>query len=213
MQPIETLEDISKGLSALREIDPGLHPVIDFAGEVPLRRRSPDLKGLIQIVVAQQVSVASAGAIFARLEQRADPLDLPTLQRISDENLVEAGLSRPKIRTVRAIQTACECGLDLRDLADRPAEEAHATLCTIKGIGRWSADIFLLFCAGHPDIFPSGDLALRHAVHDALGLNEIPSIKDLDRISARWAPWRGVSARLFWAWYKANREGRETLPV
>lgn len=213
MKPIASLDDIAVGLDGLKKLDPELIPVIAFAGEVPLRRRRADLKGLLQIIVGQQVSVASAAAIFDRFEQRVDPLDLNGITNCSDADLADIGLSRPKIRTVRAIQAACEEGLDLEHLAICPADEAHAKLCTIKGIGRWTADIFLLFCAGHPDIFPSGDLALRYAVRDALALEETPSIKELDEIAAKWAPWRGISARLFWAWYKANKQGRETLPL
>ncbi len=184
-----------------------------IAGEVPLRRRRSDFAGLANIIVAQQVSVASASAIFSRLETVLRPFDSDVLARLTDEELASAGLSRPKIRTLRAVGEALKGGLDLADLARRPPVEAHAKLCAIKGVGRWSADVFLLFCAGHPDIFPSGDVALQNAVRDAFALEGRPSIKELDAIAARWAPWRGVAARLFWAYYKENRRGRETLPV
>jgi DNA-3-methyladenine glycosylase II len=211
--PIESLNDISEGVAALRQSDPRLEPVIAAAGEIPLRRRPADFAGLAQIITGQQVSVASASAIFGRLEALVRPLDATTLSGFSDEDLMGVGLSRPKIRTLRAVEEACMSGLDLSQLASRPAEEAHAELCRIKGIGRWSADIFLLFCAGHPDVFPSGDLALQAAVQDAFGLGERPNPQELDVMAETWMPWRGVAARVFWAWYRVRKQGRETMPV
>jgi len=213
MKPIATDADVQEGLIALIAGDPRLEEIARIAGPLPLRRRTADFEGLAQIITGQQVSVASAAAIFARLQKLVVPLTAERLAVFSDEDLAGAGLSRPKIRTLRAVSTTCADGLDLAKLAARPAEDAHAALCTIKGIGRWSADIFLLFCAGHPDIFPSGDLALQVAVANALGLGEKPGPKELDKIAAEWAPNRAVAARLFWAWYKVQKQGRETLPV
>lgn len=213
MKPIDSLAVIEEGLDHLKRADPRLVAVADTAGEVPLRRRSADFAGLVNIVVAQQVSVASANAIFGRVEALVQPFEAVTLAGITDEELGKAGLSRPKIRTVRAIAGAVVGGLDLTHLAERPAEEAHEALCRIRGVGRWTADIYLLFCAGHPDVFPSGDLALQNAVRDAFGFEERPKPEALDEIAGLWAPWRGVAARLFWAYYKAVKEGRETVPV
>lgn len=213
MTAITSLDDILDGIAALQRQDPSLAPIIQAAGEIPLRRRAADFAGLARIVISQQVSIASAAAIFGRLENLVRPLDPATLAGVSDEELASAGVSRPKIRTLRAIEDACRSGLDLAHLAECPAADAHTELCRIKGIGRWSADIFLLFCAGHPDIFPSGDLALQIAVRDAFGLKEKPSPATLDRMAEAWAPWRGVAARLFWAWYGVQKQGRETLPL
>ncbi|MFN4012037.1 MAG: DNA-3-methyladenine glycosylase family protein [Pannonibacter sp.] len=213
MQPIESLDDIATGLAALPVLDPRLTEVLAVAGDVPLRRREANFAALVGIVVSQQVSVASARAIFARLETLVSPLEAETLSRFTDEDLAGAGLSRPKIRTIRAMADAVAAGLDLGHLATVPAADAEAQLCAIKGIGRWTSDIFLLFCAGHPDIFPSGDIALQNAVRDAFGLDARPDPKTLDAIAASWSPWRGVAARLFWAYYAATRGGKESLPV
>nr|WP_319384567.1 DNA-3-methyladenine glycosylase 2 family protein [uncultured Roseibium sp.] len=213
MRPIETDEDVQAGLTALIAAHPDLAAVSRATGTLPLRRRTADFAGLTQIVTAQQVSVASAAAIFERVRTLVSPLTPDTLACFSDEDLSAAGLSRPKIRTLRAVAAACQSGLDLARFTEKPAGEAHAALCEIKGIGRWSADIFLLFCAGHPDVFPSGDLALQIAVQDALGLAERPAVHDLDGIALKWAPHRAVAARLFWAWYRVMKNGRETLPV
>ncbi len=213
MKPIVTEDDIRAGLAALISADTRLARIADLAGPLPLRRRAANFEGLAQIVAGQQVSVASAAAIFGRLQALVTPLTAEQLFGFSDEDLAGAGLSRPKIRTLRAVSAACLDGLDLAGLAEAPADEAHARLCAIKGIGRWSADIFLLFCAGHPDIFPSGDLALRIAVGDALALPDKPPVKDLDTIAADWAPHRAIAARLFWAWYRVRKQGREAMPL
>ncbi|MEP3277907.1 MAG: DNA-3-methyladenine glycosylase 2 family protein [Stappiaceae bacterium] len=205
--------EIALGLKSLLEADTRLVEIIDQAGDIPLRLRPAGLESLCQIVVSQQVSVASAAAIWGRVQPLIEPFDETTLAATSDEQLGIAGLSRPKIRTIRAIQNALKNGLDLEKIATIPAEDAHAALCCIKGIGRWSADIYLLFCAGHPDIFPSGDVALQHAVHQGFKLNDRPDVKTLDHIAERWAPWRGVAARVFWAYYRTIKQGRETLPV
>ncbi|MBG6174718.1 DNA-3-methyladenine glycosylase II [Labrenzia sp. EL_208] len=213
MKPIATKDDVQAGLRELIANDPRLKPIAGKAGELPLRRRAANFAGLAQIITAQQVSVASATAIFQRVQALVTPLTAEALASFSDEDLAGAGLSRPKVRTLRAVGAACENGLELARLTESPADEAHAQLCAIKGIGRWSADIFLLFCAGHPDIFPSGDLALQIAVRDAFGLDEKPTPKELDDIALRWAPNRAIAARLFWAWYRVLKQGRETLPV
>jgi len=213
VQAIETLEDIQTGLEDLCRLDERLIEVRKVAGDIPLRRRAADYEGLAQIITGQQVSTASAAAIFARLKATLAPLDPAAVAATSDEVLQSAGLSRPKIRTLRAVAEACSGGLDLQSLALSPAEEAHAALCSIKGIGPWTADIFLLFCAGHPDVFPSGDLALQIAVERSLGLEDRPSAKALARIAESWSPWRAVAARLFWAWYREDKQGREVLPV
>ncbi|NVK34685.1 MAG: DNA-3-methyladenine glycosylase 2 family protein [Rhodobacteraceae bacterium] len=185
------------------------------AGPLPLRRKPATFASLANIITSQQVSVASAAAIFKRLEEHFGPggITAQAIRDSSDEELASLGQSRPKIRTLRAVADACISGLDLGALANEPADIAHARLCEIKGIGRWSADIYLLFCAGHPDVFPSGDLALQVAVKMAFELPDRPTIKELDARAADWAPVRGIAARLFWAWYKVHKQGKETLPL
>lgn len=213
MKPIATDHDVETGLQALIAKDQRLSPIAEIAGPLPLRRRKADFEGLAQIITGQQVSTASAAAIFTRLQALVSPLTHEKLATYSDEDLAGAGLSRPKVKTLRAVVGACQDGLDLNHLATVPAGEAHTRLCDIHGIGRWTADIFLLFCAGHPDIFPSGDLALQIAVKDAFHLKDKPSQKELDEIAALWAPDRAVAARLFWSWYRVQKQGRETIPV
>ena len=136
-------------------------------------------------------------------------VDAATIIAHDDEVLRGAGLSLPKVRALRSIAAAVTEGLDLEATADAPVAEAVERLISVKGIGPWTAEVFLLFCAGHPDVWPGGDLALRAAVADALALGERPDERLCRDIAAAWAPWRGVAARLFWAYYAARRDGRD----
>jgi len=181
--------------------------LIAIGGPPPLRRREPGFAGMAAIIVSQQVSVASADAIFGRLEARLAPLEPAPLLQASDETLRGCGLSAPKIRTLRALARAIhEDGLDLAALATLDAARAHRALVAVHGIGPWTADIFLLFCLGHPDAFPAGDLALQEAARLALDLDARPDARGLEAIAERWRPWRGVAARMLWAFYREAKQ-------
>ncbi len=189
-----------------------MHPdfvdmLTSVGGPPPLRRREPGFAGLAAIIVSQQVSTASAKAIFGRLEARIVPLEAARLGEATEEELRGCGLSAPKIRTLRALADAVAGGgLDLPGLAALDAEEAHRALVAVKGVGPWTADIFLLFCLGHPDAFPAGDLALQEAAKLALNLKSRPDAARLERLAERWRPWRGVAARMLWAYYRGMKE-------
>lgn len=206
---IETIDDIRRGLDELVAIDPRLAPVAATAGDLPLRRSAPGFASLVEIIVSQQVSTASAGAIFGRLTRLVDPLTPAAILSADDDLFRAAGLSRPKQRTmIAAARAVADDGLDLHGLCETGAQEAVARLTAVHGIGPWTAQIYLLFCAGHGDIFPERDVALQAAVGDALGLESRPGDKELARIAESWSPHRGVAARLFWAHYRRMR-GRE----
>ena len=213
MKPIDTLEDIQRELVALAKLDSRLEHVISQAGEVPLRRTSADFAGLAHIVVGQLISVVAASRIWERLQKVVSPFESEVLLSKSDEELFGAGLSNAKMRTLRAVATEIQNGLILEDAVTWPGDVAHKRLCEIKGIGPWSADVFLLFCAGHPDVFPVGDVALQAAVQHAFGLDARPKGTGFADIAAVWAPHRGTAARLFWAYYREMKNGREVLPV
>ncbi|WP_246736341.1 DNA-3-methyladenine glycosylase family protein [Enterovirga aerilata] len=201
---------MATGLAELCRLDPDLARLVAAGMRPPLRRREPGLAGLLSIVVGQQVSTASARAILARLAAAFPDLSAARIAAASDAELLGAGLSRPKLRTLRAISASILAGrLDLSSLAGMPAAEAHAALTAVPGIGPWTADIYLLFCLGHPDVFPAGDLALQEAVRALLGLPARPNAKALAAIAERWRPWRGVAAGLLWAHYRRikSREG------
>ncbi|MGI9402213.1 MAG: DNA-3-methyladenine glycosylase family protein [Rhizobiaceae bacterium] len=210
---ISSHSDIEYGLSELLQADKRLVAIHEAAGEVPLRLSTPDYSGLVSIIISQQVSKASAAAIFGRLVQLADPLEPATILRADDDLFRQAGISRPKQGTLIEIASAVDCGeLDLERLCDVGAEKAIDELTAIKGVGPWTAEVYLMFCAGHRDIFPAGDLALQEAVRVALNLNERPDVKQLRIIAEKWAPWRSIASRLFWSYYRVLRSGRDALP-
>ena len=194
---------LSDASEKLRARDPDLiGKLIDIGGPPPLRRREPGFAGLAAIIVSQQVSVASARAIFGRLEARIAPLNAAAVLAADEDALRGCGLSTPKLKALRALARAvAEDGLDLAGLADLDAAEAHARLVRVSGVGPWTADIFLLFCLGHPDAFPAGDLALQEAARLALDLKTRPDARKLERLAERWRPWRAVAARMLWAYY------------
>lgn len=209
---IETLDDIAEGLRTLAQADPRLVPVIARAGDVPLRRVPAGFASLCSIIVSQQVSRASADAIFGRFSGLLDPLTAQAVLESDDALFRTAGLSRPKQATLVAIAEAVEGGLDLDALCALDPAEATSRLTAIRGVGPWTAEIYLLFAAGHPDIFPAGDLALQVAAAEGLRLDARPSARQLYAIAESWSPWRGVAARLFWAFYR-EMKGREAAPT
>ncbi len=210
---IDTPKGIARALALLAGRDPDIARVLSEAGAPAPRRREPGFEGLAHIVVGQQVSTASAAAIWGRLRAAIEPFEAPGLAAASDETLRAAGLSRPKIRTLRAVAETVETGgMRFESLGDLPADEAHAALCAVHGIGPWTADIYLLFCLGHADAWPGGDLALQHAAGVAIGLGHRPSAREMAEIGERWRPLRGAAALLFWAYYRVLK-GRSGAPV
>jgi DNA-3-methyladenine glycosylase II len=200
MRRIDTEDDIAHGLNALLAADPRLIPVAAIAGPVPLRRRPPGFDGLARIVCGQQLSVASAAAIWGRMEAHGAPLTAERFLAVEEVAWRATGLSAGKLKTLRAIAIAeAEGRLSCTALAEHPADEATATLTALPGIGPWTAEIYLLFCAGHPDIWPGGDLALQVALAEAFDLGDRPSDKAARVFAEAWSPWRGIAARLMWA--------------
>jgi DNA-3-methyladenine glycosylase II len=201
---------LGEGFSALTAMCPVMARLAEQGVKPPLRKRDPGFAGLANIVVSQQLSVASAGAIWKRLSQTLIPLNAESLLAATDETLRGCGLSSPKIRTLRAIATDIASGsLDIDGLGAGSAEAAHEALVAVKGIGPWTADIYLLFCLGHPDAFPDGDLALQEAAKMAFNLDTRPNAKQLADLAERWRPWRGVAAKSLWSFYAIakTREG------
>ncbi|WP_114948835.1 DNA-3-methyladenine glycosylase family protein [Microvirga calopogonii] len=210
---LETDAVLKRGLSELALADPVMAKLAESGITPQLRRRPPGFEGLAWIVVGQQVSTASATAIWNRLRQVLEPPTPDVFLRLSDEALRTAGLSAGKVRTLRALAAdIAEGRLPLDELQNRPAEEAHDLLTRVKGIGPWTADVYLLFCLGHPDAFPSGDLAVQEAARLAYGLEQRPDAKTLSALAENWRPWRGVAAKMLWAYYRKIKS-REGAPV
>lgn len=197
---LETPDDIRAGTLALRKLCPTLRRVHDLVGDPAPRRHAPGFAGLAQVVVGQQLSAASASAIWTRTAAAVDPFDAETLLAMDVALLRAAGLSQGKIRTLRAVADAIVSGALTFD-ARAPADELRAALLAIGGIGPWTADIYMLFCLGHADGFAAGDLALQVAAQRAFALDERPSARELESLAERWRPWRGVAALLLWTYY------------
>ncbi|MFY9686727.1 MAG: DNA-3-methyladenine glycosylase 2 family protein [Pseudolabrys sp.] len=210
---LHTEADLQAGLAELVVADPRLAPVAQKAGAFSLRRREPGFPGLCAIVCGQQLSTASAAAIRARLFAAFDPFHHDTLRRARADKLKRLGLSAPKIKSIREIGKAVAKGrIDLTAVGNMDADQAHSALTALHGVGPWTADIYLLFCLGHADAFPSGDLAVQESARLALGLRKRPDAKVLTKIAEAWRPWRGVAAHLLWAYYHVVKK-RDVLPV
>jgi DNA-3-methyladenine glycosylase II len=210
---IRTEIDLDNGIAALAEADPRFAALIATAGRPPLRRRPDGFAGLATTIVSQQLSTASASAIWGRLAAAFDPFEPAAILRARAPRLAKAGLSSPKIRALKEIARAIAQGkLPLAALADLPADEAHAALTAIHGIGPWTADIYLLSCLGHADAWPAGDLALQEAARLAFGLRTRPTTKEMATLAEPWRPWRSIAARVLWTYYRSVK-GREGAPV
>jgi DNA-3-methyladenine glycosylase II len=210
---IHTEADLDAGLAALAKADPRFISIIAQSGRPPLRRRPHGFAGLAATIVAQQLSTASANAIWGRIASAFDPLEPAAITRARAARLARLGLSAPKIRTLKAIARAVTRGdIALTALGELPAEDAHAALVAIHGIGPWTADIYLLSCLGHADAWPAGDLALQEAARLAFGLRARPTAKEMAPLAEAWRPWRAVAARVLWTYYRSVK-GREGAPV
>jgi DNA-3-methyladenine glycosylase II len=197
--------DLAEGAAWLARTEPRFAAVLARTGPLPLRLRPPGFAALLDIVASQQVSVASADAIRARLAT-AGLTDAPAVLRAGEEGLRAAGLSRPKIRYVLALAAA---DLDHDALARLPDGEVAARLTALPGIGPWSAQIYLMFCLGRADAFAPGDLALQESARALFDLPARPAPAILSEMARAWSPWRAVAARALFAYYRVitSREG------
>jgi DNA-3-methyladenine glycosylase II len=204
--------DIQAGLEALIALDPRLAVIVEASGPVPLRLNEPGFSGLASIVVSQMVSRASAEAIWKRITA-AGPLTAEGYRALDPAIIATFGLSRAKAATLLNLSTAISEGhFDLASVCTLETAEAIRQMTALPGIGPWTAEVYLMFCGGHADIFPAGDVALQAAVAHAFGLEARPSAKNLAAIAEAWGPWRSVAARLFWAYYAAKMR-RDVTPL
>jgi DNA-3-methyladenine glycosylase II len=207
---LHTQADLEEAVHALVKQDTRLKPILDVAGMPALRRREAGFVGLAHIVCGQQLSTASAAAIWARLSAAFDPFDHHACRRARADRLGRLGLSAAKIKTLKTIarELAAE-RLNLDVLAEEEADAAHRALTSLHGIGPWTADVYLLFCLGHGDAWPAGDLAVQEAIRIGLGLKKRPTAKEMAPLAEPWRPLRGAAAHLWWSYYRAikKREG------
>lgn len=204
MQPIERIDTEAQLAQAARHLvalEPRFAPVLE-AGPLPLRRRADGFEALLSAIVSQQVSVASAAAIWARVEA-AGLARASAMARATDEDLRAVGLSRPKQRYARALAQA---DLDYDDLREASSDEVIATLVALPGIGLWTAEIYAKFALGHADVFAAGDLALQEAARGMFDLPERPSEKEFRGMAQAWSPVRAVAARALWVYYRLEKD-------
>ena len=204
MRRLDSIEDLNRAAKALVDGHAEFGPVLNLVGPLRLRRREGGFSGLLYIILAQQVSTASARALWQRTVDGG--FDQPSgLLRAGDAELRQAGFSRQKIAYARALAQA---GIDYEALAGMEDDDLIARLMALKGIGRWSAEIYAKFSLGRPDIFAAGDLALQEAVR---ALHDLPARPDEDQtraIAAAWSPHRTVAATILWQYY-AHLKSRE----
>lgn len=202
---IESLDCVAEGAAWLSASDVRFAQALELVGALPLRRHADGFTALLDAIVGQQVSVASANAIWARMEA-GGVVDQAGVLAASDEDLRSVGLSRQKARYARALAAS---GIDFIALRAMPNEVVIAELVAVPGIGRWTAEIYAMFALGRADVFAPGDLALQEGAKLLLGLSERPSEKALRVMAEAWSPWRSVAARVLWAYYHVakSREG------
>ncbi|ABG32683.1 DNA-3-methyladenine glycosylase 2 family protein [Roseobacter denitrificans] len=202
---IETDGDVREGAQWLSQTCPRLAYAFDQTGPLPLRRRPDGFAQLLSAIVSQQVSVASARAIWAKLEA-AGMVDPATVRAACEDDLRALGLSRQKIRYAHALVAA---DIDYAGLRSLPDGEVIKTLVAVPGIGNWTAEIYAMFSLGRADVFAPGDLALQEAARSLYALDARPKESALREMAVAWSPWRSVAARLLFAYYRVvkQREG------
>ena len=190
----------------LAKRDPDLAHIFETHGPPPLWRRSADFSTLVQIILEQQVSLRSAAAIFARLSHAIQPFEPEHVRRKGEMHLRSLGLTRQKAAYLVHLSNAIADGeLELNRLSRLSDERARLMLMNVKGIGAWSADVYLLMAMRRADIWPAGDLALAVAVKELKNLEDRPTPLDLSQLAEKWRPYRAVAARMLWQYYLAKR--------
>jgi DNA-3-methyladenine glycosylase II len=211
---IASAAQLDQAVAALVAADKRLHPVVQRAGKpqfVPRRRHG--FEALASIIVSQQLSTAAGDTIFARVKDKVVPFE-PAILIATDATVLRAcGLSAPKQKHLKTIAAAILDGsLDLTRVRRMADDDARVHLTAIKGIGPWTADVYLMSSLGRADIWPVGDVALQAAITRALGLRKRPNEKRMEALSKIWRPWRTIAARLFWTHEDGiRREKRDAL--
>jgi DNA-3-methyladenine glycosylase II len=199
--PVYAPHGLEQGLRALAG-EPVFRAIIDRAGEPRFRRRRNGFATLLHIILEQQVSIHAAAAMHRRLSTVCQPLAPAPFLALDDATLKICGFSRQKMDYARRLAQAVDSGaLDFAQLDAAPDDAALAELVSLKGIGRWSAEIYLIFALGRADIWPAADLGLQLGIMECLGLDSRPSERALREMGEQWQPWRSVAACLFWQSY------------
>ncbi len=203
---------LAEGVAELSRRDPHLARVIQRHGAPPLWDRAPGFQTLVQIILEQQVSLASGRAAYARLETVAGEVTPGSVAALDDAMLRGAGLTRQKVSYIRGLAQAIVAGeFDPSGLAYLDDDAARTALIKLRGVGAWTADIYLLMALGRADIWPAGDLALVTAMREVKRMRSLPSSDRVERITRAWSPWRAVAARVLWHHYLSTPRTRGTV--
>ncbi|NRB18537.1 MAG: DNA-3-methyladenine glycosylase 2 family protein [Rhodobacteraceae bacterium] len=196
---------VAEGAAWLAAKDPRFAAALLLTGPLPLRIRADGFAALLSAIVSQQVSLASAAAIWSRMKE-AELIYPRNVKSASDDHLRAVGLSRQKVKYARALANA---GIDFNALRDAPTEDVIRTLIQVPGVGAWTAEIYAMFSLGRADVFAPGDLALQEAARILFELPDRPKERELRKMAAGWSPWRSVAARLLFSYYRVakSREG------
>lgn len=193
---------VAEGAAYLAQLDPRFREALALTGPLPLRLKADGFAALMNAICGQQVSVASANAIWSKLcDAGYDTAD--AVADATDDDLRTCGLSRPKVRYANALVLA---DFDYDALRDMPTDDVISTLVAVTGIGQWTAEIYAMFSLGRADVFASGDLALQEAAKTLFELDARPTEKQMADMAGAWAPWRAVAARLLWAYYRVEKQ-------
>ena len=204
-----TAETLAVGVAELSRRDPHLAAVVAHHGAPPLWDRPPGFETLVQIILEQQISLSAGRAAYGRLERLAGAVTPERVAELADSDLRGAGLTRQKSAYIRDIARAIVAGeFDPGALATLDDDEARAALIKLRGVGDWTANIYLLMALGRADIWPSGDLALVAAMREVKRMRSVPSSDRIDRITRAWSPWRAVAARVLWHHYLSTPRSR-----
>lgn len=203
---IKTDACVAEGAAWLAAESADFARALQEVGTLPLRRKPDGFAELLSAIVSQQVSVASANAIWTKLET-AGMTDEKTIHASTDEALRALGLSRQKARYAKAL---AEAQIDYEALKALPCDGVIDILTAVTGIGKWTAEIYAMFSLGRADVFAPGDLALQEGVRMLFNLDERPKEKKLRAMAEDWSPWRSVAARLLWAYY-AEQKSKEGI--
>lgn len=205
--PRLTLRTLQEGVGVLCGQDADLRGIVERFGTPPLWARRPGFATLLRIVLEQQVSLASARALHGRLEKRVGKVTPEAVEALGESGLRALGFTRQKAAYCVGLSAALLANhLDPRALSRVSDDVARAALVRVRGLGRWTADIYLLMALRRTDVWPAGDLALAEAVRDLRGLPARPSVAELDALAADWSPWRAVAARILWHHHLSTRK-------
>ena len=200
-----TERSLARAVRTLATNDRALGASVERSGTPPLWAREPSFATLVHLILEQQVSLASALAAFERLRSATGDLTPTAFLALDDRALREIGFSRQKAGYARELATALTDGFDLAALERMPDDEVRRSLIGLRGVGRWTADVYLTMCLLRPDVWPHGDQALSTGATEILGLEERPSFDELGALAERWRPYRAVAARIIWHHYLGMR--------